>query len=190
METALVSTTTNQKEQDLFRTISLTALLTGTLDLVASNIHFYFTTHHGALLKLAGMEEPVSMTTYLTNGGPGRVFKYVASAVFGEEANSGGRLMATWGAVFHYMIAFIFTAFFFIIYPKIIRWLRNKFIVAVTYGLFTWAVMNFAVVPLSRINKLPSDWENVIVAALIPLFMIGLPVALIADCFYSQKRRS
>jgi hypothetical protein len=188
METTFVSTNTNQKDQDVFRTISLTSLLTGTLDITAANIQFYLNTHRGATLKLTGNDEPISFITYLAHGGPGRIFKYIARAVFGDEVNSGGTLMVIWGAVFHYLIAFLFTALLFIIYPKVIRWFKSKFVVAFIYGLFIWAVMSLAVVPISKINKFPPDLKNAIIAELILTFMIGLPVALIAHRFYSRKR--
>lgn len=186
METTLISAT-HQQEQDMFRTISLTALLTGTLDITAANIQFYINTHRGAALKLTGSEEPVSFLTYLTHGGPDRIFRYIARAVFGNEA-SGGTLMVIWGAVFHFMIAFLFTAFLFLIYPKVAKWIKNKFLIGFLYGLFIWAVMNLVIVPLSLINKFPSDLKQAIIAELILTFMIGLPVALIAHRYYSRKQ--
>ena len=188
METTLVSAGTTQREQDTFRTISFTALLTGTLQLAAANIHYYFITNRGATLKLTGTEEPVSFITYLAYGGPDRVFKYIAGAVFGAEAGSGGKLMIIWGAVFHYMIAFAFTAFLFLIYPKVTRWFKNKYITGLTYGLFIWALMNFAIVPLSKIGQFPPDPTQAAVTELIVTCMVGIPVAWIAHRFYSRKR--
>ncbi len=187
METTLISADTVQREQDLFRTISLTTLLTGLLDITAANLNFYFTTNYGAELKLTGAEEPISLVGYLTHGGPEHIFRYIAKAVFGNEADSGGTLMIIWGAVFHFMIAFFFTAFLFVIYPTVIKWLRNKFVTGFVYGLFVWSVMNLVVVPLSRIKKFPSDLSQEIIAALILTGMIGLPVALIAHRFFRRK---
>jgi hypothetical protein len=188
METTTISSACIQQEQDMFKTISLTALLTGTLDITAANIQFYINTHQGAALKLTGSEEPVSFLTYLTHGGPDRIFRYIARAVFGSEASTGGTLMVIWGAVFHFMIAFLFTAFLFLIYPKVAKWIKNKFLIGFLYGLFIWAVMNLVIVPLSLINKFPSDLKQAIIAELILTFMIGLPVALIAHRYYSRKQ--
>ena len=56
------------------------------------------------------------------------------------------------------------------------------------YGIFIWAIMNFVVVPLSRINKFPSDAKEAVIAAMILIFMIGLPVALLAHRHYSRSR--
>jgi hypothetical protein len=188
METTLASTGASQKEQDLFRTISFTTLFTGIVDLLATNLHFYFATGHGATLKLTGAEESVSLITYITQGGPQHVFKYIAEGVFGPEAASGGRLMIAWGAVFHFMIAFFFTSFLFLIYRKVGRWFNNTFLTGFAYGIFTWAMMNLVVIPLSRINTFPVDLLQSTIAAIILVLAIGFPIALAAHRFYSRKR--
>ena len=165
MEKTLVSSATHQQGQDLFRAISLTALLAGTLDITAAIVRFY----------IEHKQEPIPL------------FRYIASGLFGKETASTGRLMIVWGIVIHYMIAFLFTAFLFLIYPKLIAWLKNKFLTGFLYGLFIWAVMNLVMVPFSKINEFPSDTKQSIIAALILIFMIGLPVALMADRHYSRK---
>jgi hypothetical protein len=190
METTLISSATNQREQDMFRTLSLTALLAGTLDMSAAIVQVYFMYGHGSNLKPGpdNTPQPVSFLTYLTHGGPDRICKSIASGIFGSEATSGGVLMAAWGLVIHFMIAFLFTAFLFLIYPVIAKAIKNKFIIAILYGLFIWAVMNLIVVPLSISHKLPSiAWKTLIDEGILTC-MIGLPVALIAHRYYSRKR--
>jgi hypothetical protein len=189
METTLASTGASQKEQDLFRTISFTTLFTGIAQLLATNLHFYFATGHAATLKLTGAEEPVSLITYITQGGPQHVFKHIAEGVFGADAVTGGRLMIAWGAVFHFMIAFFFTTFLFLIYRKAGKWFNNTFLTAIAYGIFTWTVMNVVVIPVSRINRFPVNPLQSIIAAVILILVIGFPVALAAHRFYSRKRR-
>ena len=184
MDTALASSLTSRKEHDMFRAISLATLLTGTLDIIAAQVHFYFATGRGATIKLFGTEEPVSFFGYLAHGG---MCKYISAAVFGDKANAGGTLMIIWGIVFHYMIAFLFTAFLFIFYAQIIKQLKKKFVVILAYGLFAWAMMNLIVIPLSKINKLPFDPINMIVGQLIVIAMVAWPVASIAHRFYSRK---
>ena len=186
MDTAISSSHAGQKEQDLFRTISQAALLTGTLDIIAANIHFYFDTGRAASLKLFGTEEAVPFFSYLAHGG---MCKYIAKAVFGDLATSGGALMIVWGIVFHYIIAFLFTAFLFIIYTSMIKWLQRKLVVAIIYGLFIWITMNLLVIPLSKINKFPSDPINAITALFIVTLLIGWPVCVAAQRFYARKGR-
>lgn len=167
METTLTSPT-NQREHDIFRSISLTALLTAILYITA-----------------AAVQNHIQNET-----GPESIFKVIASGIFGKEAINGGNLMLIWGIVIHFMITFLFTAFLFLVQPKIAAWIKNKFIIAILYGLFVWAVMNLAVVPLSITNKLPSDPKEMSIAALILICTIGSPVALIAHRFYSRRKAS
>jgi hypothetical protein len=191
MITATATPVTDQQKPDMFRTISLTALLAGTLDILAAIVKFYLDTGNAARLKLAPGDEaePVSFFTYIANGGPNRIFKYIASGVFGKEPTISEELLVTWGIVFHFMIAFLFTAFLFVIYPRVIRFLKNKFITGFVFGIFVWAVMNLAVVPIFVTDRLPSPSEKMIVEALILIAMIGIPVALIAHGHYRSKKQ-
>lgn len=168
MKTSTIPSHATQSDTDMFRTISLTALLAGTLDISSAIVKYYI--DKGA--------------------GPVPLFKYIASGVFGQEALSGGTLMIVWGLVFHYMIAFIFTVFLFLIYPTIHKFIKNKFITGIVYGLFIWVVMNRMVVPLSLVNQAPFNLKQAAIAAAILICMIGLPVALIANKFYQNKKKS
>jgi len=187
---ATVSSQFVHKEKDLFRTISLTALLAGTLDIIAAVIKFYIDTNEGATLKIAGNNEaqPVSFLAFLLHGGPGSIFKYIARGAFDGSVTQNGKIMIVWGIVFHYMIAFLFTLFLFLVYPRIIAWIKNKFVVGILYGLFIWAVMNLAVVPLSRVPKNDFDIRQAAIAALILICMIGLPVVLSAHRYYLRRK--
>jgi hypothetical protein len=164
MTTTFTSTTSSEKN-NLFRAISITAFLTATLDILSAIVKFYI--EHSR--------------------GPIPIFKYIASGFFGKQAYDGRTIMIIWGIVFHFIIAFLFSAFLFIIYPKVISWLKNKFIVALIYGFFIWTIMNLAVVPLSNISKFPSEPVDAFIQAAILICMIGLPVALMADRYYSRK---
>ena len=168
MNTTTISNSITHHEQDKFRTISLTALLTGILQ-IASIVLKYL----------------------IENGrGPLSLFKYIASGVFGKEALDGGILMITWGLVIHFMIAFLCTVFLFLIYPGLSRWLKNKFLTGALYGISIWAIMNFIVLPLSKINKLPTGTNEAILAASLLVLTIGMPTALIANWYYTKKKRA
>jgi hypothetical protein len=165
MMTTTLTSPPVQKQRNLFNIISWTALLVGTLDIASAIIKFYIERSRG----------------------PEPILKYIASGVFGQEALNGGRLMVVWGAVFHYMIAFIFTVVLFLAYPKVIKWIKNKWITGILYGLFVWAIMNLVVVPMSNTSKGSFDLTQAAIAALILIGMIGIPVALIAHHYYKKK---
>ena len=147
--------------------ILIAGLVAGTLDIVAACIQFY--------LK--------------TGKSPSIVLKYIASGVFGRQlAYSSGWSMVAWGLFFHFFIAIVFAALFGWMYK---RWLwisRNIILSGVLYGIFVWAVMNFAIVPLSKIGPQPFAWKPAGIALLILVCMIGLPIALITHS-YSRKNK-
>ncbi|HEX2605894.1 MAG TPA: hypothetical protein VHK91_00890, partial [Flavisolibacter sp.] len=115
------------KESGMAAILLLTGFIVGTLDASAAVLRY----------------------TLKTGQNPVRIFKYIASGVFGERALNGGMAMAFWGLFFHYIIAFCFTIFFFFIYPVLFRWIRNKVLTGLLYGLFIWVLMNLVIVPLS-----------------------------------------
>lgn len=156
----------NKTARPLFSFILLTALIAGLTDGAAAIIQ------------------------YLVQGGtkPQSVFKYIASALLGKKAFSGGNEMVALGVALHFLIAFLFTAFFFLVYPRI-RWLQHNLILsAVIYGLFVWAVMNLVVVRLSHIPARAFDWGKALIAMLILILCIGLPVAMMARKYYLYKK--
>jgi len=118
-------------KQGKLKTIIWLGLLTGTLDALAA-----------ILLNL--------------NVGPELIFRYIASGVFGKAAFAGAEEMVIAGILFHYLIAYLFTTAFYLLYPAFKSALKNKYVVAVVYGIMAWLIMNLAVVPISKIGTFPS----------------------------------
>jgi len=77
------------------KSVLITTLMAGTLDIVAACINAYL----------------VSGVT------PAQVLSYIASGLFGKTAYSGGPEILLAGLVFHYLIAFACTTCFYWIYP-------------------------------------------------------------------------
>ncbi|MEE1947170.1 hypothetical protein VRU48_18735 [Pedobacter sp. KR3-3] len=130
-------------------------LLVGTLDILAAFINFYAKTGKNVSI----------------------VLKYIASAVFGKEAMSGGTLMAAAGLLFHYLIAFSFTALFALLYPKLWQWFKSVWLITILYGVFIWLLMNLIIVPSTRAPQIPFSWSAGLVNCLILALCIGLPLA-------------
>ena len=141
-----------------FSKIITAGLIAGTLDISAACIQYYIR----------------------TGKGPENVLKFVASGVFGKDAFTGGLLMSLCGLLFHFLIAFGFTTFFFFIYPRLKFLSFNIFLTAVLYGVFVWTAMNRVVLPLSNTPALPFTWAGAATAAGILIVCIGLPLAIIA----------
>ncbi len=153
-------------QKDFTRTVLLTGLLAGGLDATAASIQYNIKT---------GMN-------------PARVFRYIASGVFGKNALSENLYgMAAWGLFFHLVIAMIFTFLFFLFYPRIIMMLKNKYITGILYAIFVWTVMNLVVVPLTFGTGIAVKFPAALIAAGILIIAIGLPISLMANRYYSKK---
>ena len=141
-------------------------LLVGTLDISAAFIQYY--------IKFG--KDPLNVLTF------------ISSAVFGPAAFSRGDEMKVWGLLFHFGVAFSFTLFFFLIFPKLYAILKNKIIIALLYGPFMWAVMQYLVLPLTAAPKLTPTLQSANIAILILIFCIALPLSFIAAKYNRNKK--
>ncbi len=155
------------KQRSAFSTIMAAALIGGTLD-ISSSILIY---------------------AYKTERGPSLIFRYISSAVFGESAFSGGTEMIWIGLLLHYLISFIFTIFLFFAYPYVRPKIKDKYLIAVVYGVFIWLVMNLIVLPLSRVPANAITIGKFIEGSITLILMMGIPLAMIFQIYYSLKKR-
>jgi hypothetical protein len=153
--------------KNLLKAILLAGLVVGTLDGLAAITSAYI---------------PREIT-------PDRVFRYVASGVFGKDASTGGTPMALLGLFFHYIVALGWTALFFLAYPKLKFLSWNKYVVGIVYGVFVMFAMNLVVVPLSNVpNSKPGSVH--LPQLFIHMFIVGLPISLLANRYYVRYRRA
>jgi hypothetical protein len=140
-------------------TILVTGLIAGALDAVAAVLFF------------------------LARGNkqPGALFRYIASAVYGKAAFTGGAGMIAMGILFHFAIAFFWVGCYFALYPLIAGLNTGIIIDAVVYGLVVWAMMNLVVVPLSRAARRPASLSFILINMLILMIAIGMP------CVYGAR---
>jgi len=139
---------------------------------------------------IAGTLDILSAITHYslkTGKNPFKVLSFVAGGIFGKESFTGGAAMAVAGLFFHYLIAFIWTIFFFLIYPRINSLIKSTVVVGLLYGIFVWAFMNFIVVPMSALPPSKFNISNAVIAMLIIMFAVGLPISIIVSKFYRQK---
>ena len=115
------------------------------------------------------------------------VFKFIASAVFGNAAFAPGNEMVYYGLLFHYFIAFTWTILFFVFYKKLINSIKFRFILMLVIGIIIWVVINLLVLPLSQVYSQPFNALGLIknLAALILAF--GLPITVLADKYYESE---
>lgn len=126
--------------------------------------------------------------SYWRNGtSPIRLLQYVASGALGAAAFRGGMPTALAGLGFHYLNAFLFAAAFFAAAAMEPRLARNPLGVGTIYGVGIYAVMNYVVVPLSRIGPRPTPPTDVwATGLLVHMLLIGVPIAFAARCGLRQ----
>lgn len=157
----------HSSKPSLLKVILLAGLLAGLLDIIAACVNAYINN---------------------SNVTPDRVLRYIASGVYGPEAFKGGTEMIIMGLLFHFVIATGFAALFVLLAQRF-RFLTRHFVISgLIYGVIVWVIMNQVVVPLSEVKRGPFNWRRAIEAALILMFMIGLPIAWITKRYYPAMK--
>ena len=156
----------NQKDPNGLVAIAKSGLVAGTLDIVTASAVY------------AGIK---GVTTVQ------RLLQGIASGVFGKKAFEGGVRMAFSGLFLHYLIAFIFAIFYFIVYPMFPPLKKNWVVSGLIYGVGVWLVMNLIVRPLAFPDAVTPKWDAILLGMSILMVMIGLPIAYITHRYYQKK---
>jgi hypothetical protein len=141
-----------------FKTVLSATLVAGTLDIVAA-----------ILLYSIIMEK----TT------PSRIIMSIASGVFGKEAYSGGSAMILAGLAFHFLIAFLFSLFYYFLYQNIRSLSGKRLLSGVLYGVFIWLVMNLVVLGVVFPGMPAPDFQAVAIGMTIVILAVGIPISYI-----------
>ncbi len=149
------------------KTVLITALTAGTLDISAAFIQSYL----------------------VADVMPSRVLKYIASGVFGSDALNGGIGMAAFGLLAHFIIAFSCTICFFWAYPRWKFLTKSIVLNSILIALTAWIVTTHIIVPLSRIKQGSFDLSKALMAIAILIVCIGLPIAIGANQYYAKNKR-
>jgi len=155
------------KTKKVAKRIFITALVAGTLDIIAA-----------------------CLQAYISRGtAPGTVLKYIASGVLGKDAFAGGAGIMLLGLLFHFLIATACTMVFFIVYKrmKILhgKILLNSILIAIT----AWTVTTQVIIPLSEIQKPPFQFNKALIAIAILFVCIGLPIAISANNYFYKSKQ-
>ena len=112
-----------------------------------------------------------------------------ASGLLGREAaNSGGLNTALLGILLHFVVAFCIATIYFLLSRFIPFTIARPVISGIIFGIAAHFVMQYVVIPLSAIGRVPS-WPpigSLLNSIIGHSFLVGLPVALIAS--WSSKR--
>ena len=111
---------------------------------------------------------------------PRRVTQFIASGALGPAAFTGGNRTVVLGVAFHFLIATIATAVFYIASRKLQSLIEWPILMGLLYGIAVYLFMNFVVLPRSFVRSAAANPVSVrITGVLIIMFCVGLPIALV-----------
>ena len=91
-----------------------------------------------------------------------RLFQTIAVGVLGKASFDGGVAAAWLGAALHLFMATMFVVVYTLASQRVPALLRRPFVLGPLYGVVLYGVMNFVVMPLSRVDAHPTlqhpDW--------------------------------
>ncbi len=130
-----------------------------------------------AILDIAGAIITYAFVLGLTT--PQRVLQSVAAGALGKKSFSGGWNTALAGLALHTLIAFIFAAFYCLIYPYWTRIFKNTFVAGFVYGCLVWSIMNFGVLPIATGKPFVFNMKFFLIGIGLIIFLVGIPIAII-----------
>jgi len=117
---------------------------------------------------------------------PLAVLAYVASGVLGKSAFQGGLGTAALGMVLQWLMSLLIAAVF-VLAANRVPLLKQHWIVAgLAYGVGVFVVMNYVVVPLSEVARMPQFTTWTFAGNLLAMLGFGLMVAFFARATISS----
>jgi hypothetical protein len=135
----------------------------------------------GLLIALGDMSFAITVWFGWNEAGFIRVFQSIAVGVLGKASYDGGVQTAILGAALHLFMATMFVVIYTLVARRVPAILRKPFVLGPAYGVVIYIVMNFVVMPLSRVGGSPTlkhpDWIAYSVLAHIVFGLIAVVFA-------------
>jgi hypothetical protein len=111
---------------------------------------------------------------------PLRIFQSVAAGLLGRASFDGGVSTFLLGLLLHFVVATCIAAVYYAASVKLPILIQQAVASGLIYGMIAYLVMNYVVIPLSRIGLRPTSLRLFVPAFIAHAFLVGLPVALVA----------
>jgi hypothetical protein len=135
----------------------------------------------GLLVAIGDIVFATTLWFSWTQEGLTRVFQTIAVGVLGQASYEGGAAAAGLGAALHVFMATMFVVIYTLVARRHRPVLDRPWVYGPLYGVLLYVVMNFVVMPLSRVGRSPSfahpDW---ITAAVVAHMVFGVICVLFA----------
>lgn len=123
----------------------------------------------GLVIALGDMAFATTLWFSWTMPGLIRLFQTIAVGVLGAASYEGGVAAALIGAALHLFIAIMFVLAYTLVSRRQPALLQKPLLFGPLYGVLLYAIMNFVVLPLSRVGRTPSlqhlDWIGLSILA-------------------------
>jgi len=113
---------------------------------------------------------------------PTRTLQAIASGLLGPKSFAGGRSTAALGLGFHFVIAVVAAAVYYIASRKLGVLVEYAVLCGILYGIAVHLFMSFIVLPLSSLKR-PFSGKFFATQLVIHMFFVGLPISLIVRHF-------
>ncbi len=110
-----------------------------------------------------------------------QIFQYIASGLAGRWAFHAGAESVALGAAIHYTIAIFWTAMYYAMSRRLTVLVRRPVICGMAYGAVVYVVMNFTVLPLTRVPhaRAAMTVASRVSGVLALVFCLGVTVAVL-----------
>lgn len=123
----------------------------------------------GLLIAIGDIAFAITVWFSWNAAGLTRVFQSIAVGVLGKSSFDGGVSTAALGAGLHLLMATMFVLAYTLVGQRIPKLLHKPFVYGPLYGVLMYVIMNFVVMPLSRVGASPSfkhlDWIGMSIVA-------------------------
>lgn len=135
---------------------------------------------------LAGTLDILAAAIILSNYQIIPILKFIATGFFGKDSAMSDEVLASFGLLFHMIIAMCFTVAYFLVYPRFTIIQKNKWLSGIVYGIFVWVFMNYITLPLSQLGAAEITLASALKNMAILIVCVGIPIAFFADKHYKN----
>lgn len=120
----------------------------------------------------------IGAASLISGYSPVVILKYVAGGVLGKSSLAGGPAEAALGMVLQWAMSLLIAAIFVLIVGRRVAATRQWPVWGVAYGVVVFFVMNYVVMPLSALQKVPHFSVFSFIANLAAMLLFGWIIAL------------
>jgi hypothetical protein len=135
----------------------------------------------GAVVGVLDAIDAIVAFKVFTGFDPIPIYQFVASGLLGKQAFSGGLGSAGLGLAIHFLIAFSAASAYIVAAQKWKPLTQQWQAYSLAYGVLVYLVMNFAIIPLSKIEPSPFSLPLFLNGVFGHAILVGLPIGFIAS---------